>query len=399
MMRKSKLAIQVLWVGLITVILTIMASMIFPLIRERSNRGEAVLREMTRIWGQPHVIAGPMVYGSDGAINLVARAVTGEIKTSTRRKGIYHFPYYNANLVFTGKVADAEAGKIMFRSRSRLVISDAKLGSTRLSFHETHEGVNYAYVAKIPAGATGVLTIPVSCEGLQSLKFVATGKTMEVSLKSDWKDPGFTGDFLPADYNISKQGFDATWKIQQGGYVAPAAKSFDLPSEDPNEEGRLISAFGVNFYQPVSIYQLTERCVKYAILFITLTFLTLILFETISSAEIHPMQYLLAGSALVIFYLLLLAFAEYLGFAVAYWIAACANIVLLAKYSGSFLLSRTHTAVFTAVLTLLYSILYVILQLEEFALISGAVMLFLALATTMYLTRKLDWYRIGEKTA
>lgn len=410
-MRKSKLSTQILWVGLITILLTITATLILPLVRERSVRREKVLADMTRIWGQPHLLAAPVAYGQSGAVEIQKLRIDGEIKTSVRRKGIYRFPFYSARLEMQGKLAGA-ARRLVVLSRSRLQIDAASLGGRPISFSEQNDAGTYAYRADVPGAAGDQLKLAVLCEGLQSLSFVANYAGAEVRLKSDWNDPGFFGDYLPAEYDIGKTGFTALYKLNVPRYKAPEEKYLHLPSHIEHDSDAVDTAatrrtegspavaastapgkFGVNFFQPVDIYLATERSVKYAILFIALTFLTLVLFETISSAEIHPMQYLLAGTALVIFYLLLLALAEYTGFTIAYCAAAAATVLLLARYSGSFLLSRRHTLAFAAVLTLLYALLYVILQLEEFALIAGASTLFMALATTMYLTRHLDWYR------
>lgn len=413
-MRRSKLSVQIVWVGLITLLLTIFATMILPLVRERSARREKVLSDLTRIWGQPHLIAAPVAYGDRGLVDIQKMRIDGEIKTSTRRKGIYRFPFYSARIQMHG-VLSASTNRLVILSRSRLQIERAKIGNRPVIFSEQSDGGIFAYTAKASIGAGDGIEVEFTCEGLQSLTFVPTSTLTEVRLKSDWNDPGFFGDYLPTEYEINKSGFNASWKIHMPRHKLPEARTFHLPSsqvvdEETSDSGasRLaassvavagpspsVGTYGVNFYQPVNLYLATERSVKYAILFIALTFLTLVLFETISSAEIHPMQYLMAGSALVIFYLLLLALAEYTGFTIAYIAAAGANVLLLAKYSGSFLLSRRHTIAFASVLTLLYSLLYVILQLEEFALIAGASTLFLALAATMYLTRKLDWYRLS----
>lgn len=412
-MRRSKLSIQILWVGLITILLTIFASLILPLVRERSLRREAVLADMTRIWGQPHLISGPLAYGRGGNVALEKLSIEGELKSSMRKKGIFRIPFYNATLRYRTVLA-GNARQIVVLSRSRLAISGASVGTHKIRFVEKLESGTYFYRAEADGEAGDELSFAVQCEGLQSLSFLPANAYTEVQLKSDWSDPGFFGDYLPSQYETGKAGFAAQWKIHLPRFQGPEEKYLQLTPQSAahdNEESAAVrrvearatlpgvtglGSFGVNFYQPVDIYLSTERSVKYAILFIALTFLTLVLFETISSAEIHPMQYLLAGTALVIFYLLLLALAEFTGFAIAYAIAAGATVLLLARYSGSFLLNRRHSFAFASVLVLLYGLLYVILQLDELALIAGAVTLFVALAATMYLTRRLDWYRLGD---
>jgi inner membrane protein len=396
-MRKNKLRNQILWVSLLTLVLTMLASLVLPLVSERAGRRETVLREMARIWGTPQVIAGPVGIAGETTIDLKQLTVEGELKVNLRRKGIYKFPIYTAKLQFSGDLKTAGAQKILMKSRARLRVEAASLGGAALSFSETIENGIFLYKANVYGDSDHPhLAMKVSAEGLQSFSMLPVAGETELRLRSDWNDPGFFGDFLPLEYEIGKTGFSAAWKVP-GITVRKWGEIFG--ATDRGERGFEASpsgAFGVAFYQPTDIYLVTERSVKYAILFIALTLLTLFLFEMISSAEIHPMQYFLAGLGLVIFYLLLLALSEFVGFTPAYLIAAVANTALLSRYCAGFLLSRAHAVQFTLIITGLYTLLYVILQLDEAALLSGAVTLFAALALTMYLTRRVDWYSIGE---
>jgi inner membrane protein len=222
-MRRSKLSTQILWVGLITILLTVIATMILPLVRERSLRRQKVLADMTRIWGQPHLISGPVAYGAGGAVEIQKFKIDGDIKTSLRRKGIYRFPFYSAKLDMTGKLA-ASAGRVVVLSRSRLQIDSASLGKRAVFFGEQNESGVYTYRANVAGQSGDELKISLSCEGLQSLSFAPTTVAAEVRLKSDWNDPGFFGDFLPAEYDISKSGFSASWKLHLPRYKAPDEK-------------------------------------------------------------------------------------------------------------------------------------------------------------------------------
>lgn len=396
-MKKNKLRNQILWVSLLTLILTMLATLVLPLVSERAHRRETVLREMTRVWGPPQVIAGPVGFADDNAMELSRLSVEGEFKTTLRRKGIYKFPMYTAQLQMNGILRSTAARKILMKSRARLRIEAASLGGAPLYFSEKTENGIYTYTAAVhPGNEETRLSLRLTAEGLQSFSFLPLAAETELKLKSDWNDPGFFGDFLPQHYEIGKHGFNASWRVagltsrkwsEIFGTSDRGEKSFDTAPS---------GTFGVSFYQPVDIYQATERSVKYAVLFIALTLVALFLFEMMSGAEIHPMQYFLAGLGLVIFYLLLLALSEFVGFTPAYMIAALANTALLSRYCGAFLLNRAHAIQFTGIITGLYTLLYVILQLEEAALLSGAITLFAALALTMYLTRRVDWYSIGE---
>jgi len=395
-MKTNKLRNQILWVGSITFLLTALAAAILPTISERAARRQTVLAELTRIWGAPQVITGPIASGNEKTIDFLEMQIEGDFKTSTRRKGIYKFPFYSARLDFSGKIKKTGAEKIQFNSRARLRVEKAALGFTELTFSEALENGIYVYRAYVPKNTKDLMfKMTLACESLQSLNIFPAAAQVGAKWVSDWRDPSFIGDFLPLDYTVNKRGFVAEWKIQ-----GAARKLVDITTIGKASGEELLSgAFGVAFYQPVDIYQATERSVKYAFLFIALTLAVLLLFEILSSAEIHPMQYLLAGSALVIFYLLLLALSEFLGFSVAYWIAASGSVALLSRYCTSFLLCKAHVRAFTLTLALLYGLLYAILQLEEAALLAGALTLFAALGFTMYLTRNLNWYAVGSDAA
>jgi inner membrane protein len=145
-------------------------------------------------------------------------------------------------------------------------------------------------------------------------------------------------------------------------------------------------------FVPVDIYAQIERASKYAMLFISLTFLTFFVFEAVAGLQIHPVQYLFVGLALSLFFLLLLSLAEHIGFARAYGLASVADLGLITAYSLKILKSRTRAGILLGVLAGLYSFLYVVLQLEMYSLLAGSIGLFLILAIVMYATRNIDWY-------
>ncbi|HEX2590633.1 MAG TPA: inner membrane CreD family protein, partial [Rhizomicrobium sp.] len=201
----------------------------------------------------------------------------------------------------------------------------------------------------------------------------------------------FFGAFLPTDRKVSDAGFHASWTVP---YLARGfEQSFAVA--DGVVPRILSQSFGVRFYQPVDYYQLVARSLKYAVLFVALAFLVFFVTETISTQQLHAIQYALVGAAQVLFYLLLLSLSEHLGFALSYLIGAAATVMLTGLYAISVFASRWRAAMLTVILSALYGLLYVILNAEDFALLIGAGVLFAALAATMYTTRKIDWYRLG----
>jgi len=153
-----------------------------------------------------------------------------------------------------------------------------------------------------------------------------------------------------------------------------------------------MSAFGVDLYMPISVYRLTLRAAKYGILFIGLTFVGYFMFEIMAGLRLHPLQYLMIGLANVLFYLLLVSFAEHLGFGFAYVLSALASSGLVVGYSRSVLGDRGRAMVIAVILAVLYSFLYMTLKAENYALLAGSIGLWATLALIMYLTRRIDWY-------
>ena len=223
--------------------------------------------------------------------------------------------------------------------------------------------------------------------GVPNLYGLVQGEANRIHLKSDWPHPNFGGRFLPQSRSVDRRGFEAQWAISH------LARDFDA-TLTPSRE-----ALSIGFVDPVNIYLQAERAVKYGVLFIALTFAGFFLTETLRRTPIHPMQYLLVGLALAIFFLLLIAFSEHLPFAAAYGIAAAACIGLIAWYlAGAFGGWRRGQA-FGSGLTGLYGVLYGVLLSEDNALLMGSLLLFLALGTVMLATRRLDWYVLGSRPA
>ncbi|EMB2348430.1 cell envelope integrity protein CreD [Serratia sp. CY54039] len=228
--------------------------------------------------------------------------------------------------------------------------------------------------------------------GTSSLSLVPLGRSSELQLQSNWPHPNFLGNFLPDERKVTEQGFSARWRSTWFANNINSAFYYDDGIIDEDK----LPAFSASLVEPVDHYQLTERAVKYALLFIGLTFMAFFLFETLTGLRVHPIQYLLVGAALVLFYLILLAFSEHLGFALAYLAASIACSGLIGFYLSAVLRGKLRGALFAASLLLLYGVLYLLLQSEDNALVLGAGLLFAILAGIMLLTRKLDWYQVAD---
>jgi inner membrane protein len=234
-------------------------------------------------------------------------------------------------------------------------------------------------------------SISLKIKGSSFLYFTPTGKTTVASVSSTWKHPSFDGQYLPSQpATVSENGFSAQWKILQ------VSRSYPQVWTDANEFDINKSAFGVKLLQPTDGYAKTQRSVKYAIMIIALTFTIFFFVEIFQKRRVHPLQYILVGIALCVFYTLLLSISEYIGFNGAYAIASLATVSLIGLYVLGIFKKLQIAAGFATALGALYTYIFVLIQLQDYALLFGSVGLFVILAVIMYFSRKIDWYCATE---
>ncbi|MBB3844963.1 inner membrane protein [Xanthomonas campestris] len=224
-------------------------------------------------------------------------------------------------------------------------------------------------------------------DGTRSLAIAPIADNNDIALRSAWPHPLFGGRFLPNAPTIGQRGFDASWSLSS---LATGAQTQLQSSQSA------LDTLEVRLVDPVDVYTQADRASKYGILFVVLTFVAFVLFELIKRLPIHPLQYLLVGLALAIFFLLLLSLSEHIAFWQAYLVSAAACIGLQFFYLSGVLRSWVRAAGFSAMLTALYGVLYSLLISEDNALLMGSLLLFGILASIMWVTRKLDWYELGN---
>ncbi len=253
----------------------------------------------------------------------------------------------------------------------------------------------------LPLAQAGVVkfALELTLEGIERQHFVPVGKTNAVTLNSAWPHPQFSGRFLPSPSNrtIDDSGFKATWNISS---LATTAQQQIRRNElngaaAEGQRASTLDRFSVGFIEPVNVYSLADRATKYGLLFVVLTFGAFFIFEMLKRLPIHPIQYLLVGLALAVFFLLLVSLSEKIEFGVAYLSASVACIALISFYLAYVLRDWKRGVGFGLGLTLLYSALYGLLISESNALVMGSILLFAILAAVMVATRKIDWYQVG----
>ena len=378
-------------------------------------------------------------------ISPVSHTVTTAMTPEERRLSIYRSVLYTAAVRGTARFAlpaDLERfgvtrDRLMWdRAELRMGVSDARgltagaslsAGGTPLAVQpgkgpaaSNHQGF-FAFVGWDGAAPLDV-AYSFGLRGSRALTVVPRGGSTRWDVSSPWASPSFGGSFLPERRSVTAKGFSASYQVNNLALGQPPVGTEDYDAPDTTSTNRYgfaeattsdsIAAGGagevvggastamtVQLIEAVNLYSKVDRAVKYGFLFIGFTFLTFFLFDVIGAARVASAEYLLTGAGLVLFFVLLLALAEVVGFALAYVVASTAIVGLLASYSAAVLRSRKRGMVIGALLLGLYALLYVLLSLEAWSLLIGAVLLFVALAGVMYATRNVDWQVAGRATA
>ena len=434
-MKTSALA-RIAMMAVLLVCLLFPLMLIYGLVAERAGRRIEAAREVSAQWGDAQTVTGPLLsvdfrtpsgktvdgnpaYLNDRAIFLpVALRIDTDVVPETRRRGIFEVIVYRSRLKISGRFSAPEFSKwrveadLVLRSSATLSlgISDPRgiTGPIALTWNGTQQtfvpgtpevgmplrGIS-AVVAVPETGGDLAFDVTIETNGTRELRFLPAGNETFIAMRSSWPHPSFVGAPLPHQRSISNQGFTADWNIPYYGRSFPTSWSVNTVNREQLKAATEASAFGVALLRPVDIYQQAERAVKYAALFIVLTFVIAFLWEIIHGAPVHPVQYIFIGFALCVFYLLLLALSEHIGFDVAYVVAAAANVALIAWYwSWVIRGGPRHGVLMAGALTALYGYLYLLLRQEDHALLGGALGLFVMLALVMYLTRRIDWYTL-----
>ncbi|GHB93305.1 cell envelope integrity protein CreD [Thermomonas carbonis] len=339
----------------------------------------------------------------------------GNLLPSIRKRGLHQVRVYELqgalDATFDARIPDADPSRPRTLGTPWLDIGIAdvrgltgtptlKMGATPLPVLQGQQGRNEAGMhALLPEGAIvdGRLAFPLqlgfALRGTEALRIAPLADSNRIVLASAWPHPQFNGDFLPRAPRIDGNGFKAEWEVSSLASNAQAQYR-----DGGNVDGKqALDAIGLSLVEPVDLYSKLDRASKYGLLFVLLTFVGFFMFETIRQLPIHPIQYLLVGLALAIFFLLLLGLSEHIAFGIAYCAASVACIGLLGFYLAHVLRSRARGIGFAAMLGLLYAALYGLLLSEDNALVLGSGLLFAILAAVMIATRKVDWYQVAAR--
>lgn len=412
--------------------------MVEDLIREREARQADAIAEVSSKWGGQQTITGLVltvpymsyskVYEENtGKFKIIESreyahflpeelTVNGDISPEIRYRGIYEVIVYNSKINLTGHFSapnfeewQIDKNNIIWKDAFvSLGLSDLRSIQENISVTwngqssyfnpgvETKDVIETGISTRLPVNLSDTLkaktefSLSLDFNGSTSLNFIPLGKLTKVNIQSKWENPSFAGAFLPDKREINKDGFSANWEVLHLNRPYPQKFLGSI-------QGISESSFGVNLIVPVDEYQKSMRSAKYAVIFITLTFLIFFFVQILNGVKIHPIQYIIVGLALCVFYTLLVALSEHIAFKYAYLISSVSIIVLVTLYAKSIFNNKKLTALICLILATLYLFIYSIIQMEDYALLMGSIGLFIVLATIMYLSRKIDWFAIKTK--
>ncbi len=431
---KHNIYLKIGSIVMIALLLLIPAFMISGLISERESTQSRAILEVSSKWGGQQTLTGPFIsipyyryvretVGKDSAGRLVQVKdyihilpdkldIAGEISPQKRERGIYEIVVYDSKLNFSGTFQKLDFGALDFRpqniqfDKAEFVLGIPDLrgiekqislqwNDAQVSFNPgvsstdvVNSGINARVIVSDSDSITYRFSFSLDLKGSQLLYFTPMGKETDITMHSGWSNPSFNGAFLPDSREISAAGFNANWNVLHLNRNFPQIWSGARYNTTE-------SAFGVDLLLPVDNYQKSHRSIRYAILFIGFTFLVFFFIEVLNKIFIHPVQYILVGIALIVFFTLLLALSEHILFNPAYISSALATLLLIAGYIRAILKSWKLTGLITGILTVLYSFIFVIIQLQDYALLIGSIGVFVILALTMYFSRKIDWYNLS----
>lgn len=334
------------------------------------------------------------------------------------KRGIYAIQSYQGTLKLQGRihpgslVLNADEVADWSQAQWRVAVGDRRGLSAPPQLAADGRTVTLGYVegwnnelrwlgapARFASSAPQAFTLSLNLSGTRAFELYPLGEHTRLSMQSDWPHPSFGGDSLPVQKNIGPGGFQAVWDNAAAGQDNAQRLQACLARSNDNERATCLTndweSLSVSFVDTVDNYTLTERSVKYGMLFILLTFGTFFVYEVLRGLRVHPVQYLLVGAALTVFYLLLLSFSEPFGFAAAYIGASTACIALIGWYLRYVLQQASHAFGFSLMLAGLYGILFWLLHTDEHTLMIGSVLLFAAIALMMFFTRHVDWYALS----
>lgn len=431
---RGSVMLRLATIGILILILLIPVNMVESVIWERKHRSEDAQREVSSKWSGSQTVVGPVLtvpYSEYSKIKDVTNdtytlietiknahffpdqlSIDGTITPEERYRGIYKAVVYSSKLDVSAVFGKPNFADLKIDPKDvkwddayiSVGIEDLRgiqnsvsvdWNGDKVLFEPggvTTEVIKKGISAKVKLDSTERnynADIKIDLNGSSDMSFIPIGRTTKVKLNSTWPSPSFSGAFLPDEREVSKDGFTASWEVLHLNREFPQSFKGSISNLKP-------STFSVDLLVTVDEYQKNTRSAKYAVMFISLTFVIIFFIQIMNKVRVHPIQYLIIGLSLCVFYTLLIGLSEHIPFELSYLIAAVTIVGMITAYGHSMFKSKKITGLIFSLITALYLFIFTIVQMEDFALLMGSIGLVVVLALVMYLSKKIDWYNIGE---
>lgn len=431
--NKNRIVIKSIVIFILIVLLIIPTIIINSLIHERKNRQAEAVEEVSGKWALNQTLTGPVlsipylelvkdnsgkVYKQTKNLHILPDylKINGALFPEKRHRGIYEVAVYSSKIQIEGHFSNLKnvlpevpiedvltnkaylsigisdmrgiEEKVAIRLKDSIYLFNPGVPCKDIVESGISTPVN---ISELDSSSNQTLNfkLNIDLKGSEKIEFTPLGKETEVNLSSKWKSPSFDGNFLPDTRNVTDSGFTAYWKVLH--------LNRNYPQRWTNDAYNVHTAnFGLKLMVPTDNYLKSDRAIKYALLFISLTFLIYFFLELLNGIYVHPFQYILIGFALSLFYILLISISEHLNFNVAYIISTVMTISLIYWYSKSVLKENKLALLVGSTLLILYTFIFIIIQMEDFALLIGSLGLFGILTIVMHYSKKIDWRGLGE---
>ncbi len=421
----GKLAQKSLFIGLICALFLIPVFFISRMVADRQNNNVEAIKEVSKKWGEKQFIGGPYItqkvlsateLTQNNAHFLPSQlSIQANVKTENRKRGIYNVPMYKTDVLITGQFdtsllskLNIQKSKLHEKADLNLHISDLKGLSSPVKvkigdkYYEFSSGLsnnqlfsNGIHLSETFENLEGKhFEISFSLNGSQTLGFVPLGKNNDFKLTGDWGNPSFSGGFLPQSHQITDSKFNAEWHILDLNRSF-AQQGFDnfihFGSEDVENYRGIVdfsepSYCNIKFFDPITGYVKALRANNYAFFLLLIVFVALFLAEYLTKVNIHILQYVVIGAAIVLFYLILLAFSEHIGFNKAY-LSGCIMVILPVFIYIKAIINAKVAGVIATITTFLFGMFFVMLISQDYSLLIGTLVAFGVLIGVMFVTR------------
>lgn len=408
----------------LTLLLQIPIFFIHTIVDDRGYSYNNMVEEIGNEWGRKQTIAGVFLtipfddsetyYDNSGkeakrkiVKNLVILPddlkVKVYLKDEVRERGIYKTTVYNGDIILEGSFPSIRksvpANIFPYNIGVGLGITDTKSimkveefivegenieleSGTGVTQHGINTGISGTIRQNLNQKEKINFSVKLSLRGNEGINILPFGKNNHFEVSSPWKAPKFYG-ILPSAKVIDENGFKAEWEVSS--FVRNYKQSFVDGFYDITE-GKI----GVDLYEGVTHYRQVMRAVKYSMLFILLSLFVVYIFEVTSKRFTHYVQYGVVGFSLTMFYLVLLSMSEYFSFGLAYIIATLMVVIPNSLYIKAVTKNSKYGVGILVFLSGIYAVLYSILKMEQYALITGTLLLMLVLYVMMYITRNIE---------